>query len=115
MTEHDMAVRFDRALDGERDIALNGSEPLLGTAETVQSLFDRQHAFPSEEFIAQLERSLFPLSIVPSAAEGLRVAAVSRPQVMARPTPVAPKVRGLSQSRLAAIVAAFFLLIGGGV
>jgi outer membrane protein assembly factor BamB len=113
MTEHDAALAFDQALDGTYRHELNGAEPMLETAHTLQTLFDRQHAIPSEEFVMQLERSLFPASVIPSAVEGPPAATVSCPQPMARPARIAPDIHRLSRSRLIAIAAALVLLIGG--
>lgn len=137
MTDQIAALSLDFALDGERGIDLNGSESLLATARTVQTLFDHQHGIPSEEFVMQLERSLFappvipseaerpphfvipsevegpsaPL-VIPSAVEGSPAAPVSHPQPSPRPAPIQPN-RARAVHRWAAIAAALILLIGG--
>jgi outer membrane protein assembly factor BamB len=118
MTEPHAALAFDRALDGERGISLNGSESLVITAHAIQTLFDRQQAIPSEEFVMQLEQTLFPpsvipstLPVIPSEVEGPPAAAVSRPQPSPRPTPIDPK-RTRVVYRWAAIAAALILLLG---
>jgi hypothetical protein len=112
MTEHDTALAFDRALNGERGISLNGSESLVITAHAIQTLFDRQHAIPSEEFVMQLEQTLFALPVIPSEVEGPPAAAVSRPQPSPRSARIKPK-RTRASHRWAAIAAALVLLLGG--
>lgn len=133
MTEHDTALRFDQALDGQPGIELDGSESLLTIARILQSGFDRQRAIPSEEFIMQLETTLFPTvvipsappvipsatekppapPVIPSAAEGSPAAAVPRPQPTPRSAPTHPKRTRTPHRWVVAIAAALILLLGG--
>jgi hypothetical protein len=141
MIDQDIALQFDRALDGEDGISLNGSQSLLTTADTMQALYDQQHPVPSPDFVTRLERTLFaahppvipvatsvipteaeespPIviptssSVIPTGVEGPSAAAAVPP----KPTPFPPRIapaRSRLPRRWFAIAAVLALILGGG-
>ena len=112
MTEPTVFLHFDQALDGQLVPDLDGAQPLIATAHMVQTLFDRQQTIPSEEFIMQLEATLFPTVVIPSGVEGSPAAVVSPPRMLPRLARIQPE-RPHVFRRWVVVAAVVILLLGG--